>query len=768
MDDREPQTPQGQALRTKLSPERWAQVVSDAHARAVVFDAVMARHAGTGQSLRAAVGQVAPELPWPTFVRWKRRHGLGVGETWERLLDERVPPPHPAVDEHIRKAACMLRRVDPGMNPQVARAHLMTEFGDAGAVSDTWLRRVWKASGLKHLRPSRSGKQAPSGGKEGKEGKEEVQYFPGGGGLALLAAAEADLGCMLALAKAALAAGKAHSDKQVAGKNLVDDAADRGEHGKFTAQYNARRRGATLPGQADARWASDTAKAALRPLATLQTLARQPQTLADKMLVMGASPLLMETRGFDGLVGPSGAWLGALGTVAYMPATLDKTLAELGLLAVGDALWQSHAQTWSKVTQPWSGPETSWLRTAVYIDGTADPYWTRAFAKSGKVSRVGRVMPCLSRIAVNSGAGVPLLVETHVGAVSLKTRLVPMLAELDAAIGPEAAVGRLTVVDSEAGTAGMMWAMHEQAKAIFITVVKGQVLAGAKIHHEGPWQKYRERDELREVEFDVRGKGAPPEGLRFRGVEMRRGDSKHPHTTLFATNAADDELPAKEVADHYLARWPKQEQFFRNSRNGGGLDRSHGYGGSQVQHVALVSKRERAELAVAAAQKRHDRATATRAVLATALAADSNASRKQALALADKQVLATQKQSSKALAAQSELTTMPEQIHERDTGRDSIMTCLKLTMMAMLEFVLKEYFGGVAMEWRTFIEQLVPLPVTVRSTTQRCVYQFHANPRHPALMADVTAAVAVINLRRLRRGKQLLVFEVVPAAVHGP
>ena len=64
----------------------------------------------------------------------------------------------------------------------------------------------------------------------------------------------------------------------------------------------------------------------------------------------------------------------------------------------------------------------------------------------------------------------------------------------------------------------------------------------------------------------------------------------------------------------------------------------------------------------------------------------------------------------------AELKTVPEQFYARDTGRDSIMTCLKLTVMALLEFVLKEYLGGAAMEWRTYIEQLVPMPVTVRES----------------------------------------------------
>ncbi|MFT7622386.1 MAG: hypothetical protein ACI9WU_001559 [Myxococcota bacterium] len=106
---------------------------------------------------------------------------------------------------------------------------------------------------------------------------------------------------------------------------------------------------------------------------------------------MGVSPLLSERRGFDCLDGTSGEWLSLLGGVAYMPVTLDKALAELALLDVGDALWAAHASQWHRISSSWSVGGPDWLRTVLYVDGTADPYWTRAFARSGKVSKTGRV-----------------------------------------------------------------------------------------------------------------------------------------------------------------------------------------------------------------------------------------------------------------------------------------------------------------------------------------------------------------------------------------
>lgn len=631
MTARAPESLEACSLQNRVTLPRWAVLVAEARARAVIFDAVVVLEAKTGTSMRSSLKSVSPGTPWPTFVKGQRRQRQRSGPTWERRLDESTPPPPKAlIPEEVVRATCGLRRGDRCMSTAQARAHLAAVFGEAGDLSDASLRRIWKAANLQNVRgrmrgAGRSGSVAASvvpaeAEASAVDEEEEDEDLSGGGGRALVAAAEAELGAMQALAECALAVGQAHADAQVHGADAGDDAEGRDEDGKFTGEYNVRRRGDTPVGQTDSRWVSDAQQAAARPLGTLQTLARDAGPLARRNLAMGATPLFVNSHGFDGMSAPAGAWLGALGAVAYLPATLDKSLAELALLDVEDALWREHARQWQSVSRRWSEPGQGWLQTTVYVDGTADPYWTHGFAKSGKVSRVGRVMPFLSRIAVNSGAGVPLLVETHAGAVSLKNRLLPMLAELEAAIGPKAAARRLTVVDSEAGTAGMMWAMHEHGKMNLIKVIKGQVLAGAKVHDAQPWQRYRDRDEVREVLVDVRGRGIPEESLMFRGVEMRRGDGRHPHVTLFATNAHADDLPTVQLVDDTLARWPRQEQLFRQARNGGGLSRSHGFGGGDVHHVALAKKRQTADRARDAARAKLDRAEAQRQELAAALA----------------------------------------------------------------------------------------------------------------------------------------------------
>jgi hypothetical protein len=110
---------------------------------------------------------------------------------------------------------------------------------------------------------------------------------------------------------------------------------------------------------------------------------------------------------------------------------------------------------------------------------------------------------------------------------------------------------------------------------------------------------------------------------------------------------------------------------------------------------------------------------------------------------------------------------MPREIYARDPGRDNVMTCLKLNALLLLEFVLKEYFGDLRMEWRTFIEQFLYLAVTVRTSHRRVLYQIHENVRQPERMAQLRVACDAINSRRIHRGKDLLKFEVVEPASPG-
>jgi hypothetical protein len=741
-----------------MSPERWQREVGLAEARVEGVEGVLGERQPE-ESLRSAQQRVVPEVPWATWLNWRRRYEGGSGPPWERLLDGRVPPPTQRIPEPVRVAARALRRSNRSMSAEAAREHLVAEFGEEGAISDTSLKRIWAEAGLSYERPAVGG-AAPG---------EEVTHFSGGAGLALLGAADTELGLSRSLGEAALAAGARAKAAQREVQPEATGVEERNERGQFTAAYNEAWRTGVEPGTADGRWAPEAVKRGHRALCELDTLKQSPERLGKKLLCMGATPLLTERRGFEGLVGLPGQWLELLEAPAYMPATLSKSLAELALLDVGEALWDTHARAWFEVSGRWSQEGPSWLRLVAYIDATQDPYWTQRYALSGKVSRVGRVMPCLTRVALCSGPGVPLLVETHAGTASLKRQVPLLLDRADRELGV-GEVGRLTVLDAEAAHAELLMALRDKGR-LFITVLKGAAAKAATIQTEGASTSYRERDELRELTLRLRGQGAPEGGLELRGVQMSRLGGRRPKSTIFITNASADELETPQIAEAYLSRWPHQEQLFRDARNGGGLQHSHGYGGDNVTHLALPTQLERAKATVVRTEKTLRLAESVEYDLADAQAAGDETAQtltQEALATAVKQAKQARTALDKARANLERLETMPREIYRRDTGRDTIATCLKLTALMLVDFVLKEYFGGLKMEWRRFIEELIPLPVTRRVSKARVLFQIHANPRQPERMAQLRQACDVINARKLRRDGRALRFEVLEPSGRGP
>ncbi|MCP3925816.1 MAG: hypothetical protein GY714_24890, partial [Desulfobacterales bacterium] len=86
MDDRELSSTRAKKIREQVSDERWERLVADALGRLEVQQLVVEEHETTGQSLRSCLKTLFPEVPWPTFVNWKRKHANRRGPAWERLL----------------------------------------------------------------------------------------------------------------------------------------------------------------------------------------------------------------------------------------------------------------------------------------------------------------------------------------------------------------------------------------------------------------------------------------------------------------------------------------------------------------------------------------------------------------------------------------------------------------------------------------------------------------------------------------------------------
>ena len=739
-------------MRAKLSPELWLQRVVKARQRSEQVEAVLAE-AGGGPVGREMVRRLAPGVAWPTFLNWLRCYEAREGPGWERLLDLRYAPPAWETPAAWAAAVKALGLHEPRPSFEKMREMLTRLFGSEARLGDKTLRKILREAGLWEEGP-RAGSQ------------EKVTELPGGGGLVLLAAAEAESRAVRRLAEAAL---KLAGEQSEGGIARPEDE-ERDEKGRFTPEYNEVRQERYEASGVDPVYHSVSEVRSERDLSSLQVGGMKEETLANRLLGIVSLPLVSERRGMEGLDGPMGGWLAALSSYPYKARTEEKTLGELKLLGAGPALWGAHATTWWTWTRKWSGE--GWPQMVAYVDATEDPYWTERFAASGKVARTGRVQPCLTRVCVSAGPGVPILARVISGTGKLGSELWSLLSEADALLG-EGELGRLTVVDAECGNEKMLRLFAASGSRDIVTVLKGG-LRERPLEACGEWLSFRERDRVREACM-VMGEGTDP--LRVRVVEMVREGSRNPHPTRFATTASQVRLSSADVAAVYLSRWPFQEDVFRRGRDAAGLDRSHGYGVAAVTNVAVLTRREKADKAARKAEDALDAATAARDDAKASLdAARSHLAQRRedgeelnarhavgvrqaarCLKATNQSLLAAQKAQGHAAAQQRKQQTMPDEIYVRDTALDTITTCFKMTLLALLEFCCQEYFDGLRIMPRTFAEALVPLPVTIRERPRQIVYEIARNPRDPEMMALLAVALDSITQRRLHIGKRLLV-----------
>jgi len=299
---------------------------------------------------------------------------------------------------------------------------------------------------------------------------------------------------------------------------------------------------------------------------------------------------------------------------------------------------------------------------------------------------------------------------------------------------------------------------------VFVTVLKGPGFRSPDIKETGEWMDYGDRDRIRSGKLTIHGKDAPEEGVTLNVVQRERTGGRHPKTTLFATNASFDEMSPKNVVAIYLSRWQNQEQRFRDTRNGLGFEHTHGYGGEHVSHVAVETALDKATARVERAEQKVGDCKATAAELKIKVDG-SKGELKQANRSLRKHALKEEKAAkaahSAAVKEMNKLNTMPKEIYSRDATRENLVTALTVTVMVLIDYVLRNFFSGLKMEYRTFIEHFIHTPTTIRTSHCRVLYQFEANARNCKITEELRAACLVITQLRLRTDGRLLVFEVL-------
>jgi len=572
------------ALRAGLKPETWSARVKRAEEMAAIVEAID-RLRSAGLTEDEALAQVAPDLH-PSTYHGRRRRWKAAGV--EGLINKRPGWLPQKVTPEVRLAVCMARRFDPQIPVPRIIDGIEAQFGIR--LGESTVRAVLHEAGLS--RP-------PGGGPRTPKESEDLEF----GGAVFFQLADQELCCSKAMAEAIL--NVARNAPEPDPELLVSDDAGRDEGGRFTAAYNASRAKGE-PGGLGPAFRSVDEKRRETDLRKRRVVQESAETIERKVKVLLALPLLTEA----GKTIEVSDWRGSRGVAEFAGApytgeTLERFWRDLKYLGAADPLAEAHARFWIAHEPP--GPEGAPAALQVYVDGVSKPLWTAKFTRCGKVSATGRVQPCLDMVLVNTGAGTPIFFQTFSGHASLVKQTVPLLDKLEALMGEGWMADKLTVIDREGGSAGLLKAFDAGGRDLVTMLRDGQVELD-DVEELSTWEPYDEgREEIADGFAwlnDTHDKNAP---YRARVAILRRPDGE---TSVLASTARrpaaspddggeDDAIPegltrpaytAAELADAYFRRWQRQELRFRTVNQATRFKRNFGYGKKLVVNATVLTE----------------------------------------------------------------------------------------------------------------------------------------------------------------------------------
>jgi hypothetical protein len=257
----------------------------------------------------------------------------------------------------------------------------------------------------------------------------------------------------------------------------------------------------------------------------------------------------------------------------------------------------------------------------------------------------------------------------------------------------------------------------------------------------------------------------------------------------------------------YFSRWPAQEANFRAVSQATGSKDVHGYGKRLVDNISVLNKLDtlagtvrRAETratkqtrqVVAAWDKwkeqerllgrKQRRAVTVREKLATQVIPGTTVTPKTQALVTEQGDLARQigllgetvdshqreheaeasrlEQTAEKLRgyrAQEEKLQGRRRIFAHDVELDSLFSVLKVGLVLLVSWVLKELLGDARMEVSTFLERVAVLPARVRRMPKLEIVTFEHNHRDPEVTGLLRAHCEAINglKLKLRNGKTL-------------
>jgi len=746
----------------------------------------VAKRVKKGLSLNAAIRKSAPRKRRSWVIRnWNAFQEEG----FEALVDLRTPrePELSRACEGIIQAARETdRKVTAERVLEILRGQKLKNLPSRST--------IWAHFARVDARSRYAEKKAEAAGK--------VEDLPYAGG-ELMAAAEQETGAIAALTNEVKTLAE-EAERASRGQTPTRDLAHRDELGHFTGTYNRKRRrkrGMEIAGYLR----SAAEKAEGRVPSWPRFVEERWETLEAKLAMMTYAPLVSGTKGWNALRASEAAGLLPLTGFAYMPSTLAKFTSALAISNAGPRLLDAMGSNWHHVAEKyWEEPGAM---AALYVDNHAKEVWTSLFTQSGKVSHLSRVMPCITTTYVHTGAGTPLVASVQSGAAPLAPRLVQLVEDAEAKLG--GVVRRAVVIDAEGSTFDILEAFKDKQRVIITPLRPARAPELELSYSKGSYfRPYREHDELRIAKAVLTHKTSG-RSLELGALVVRR-EHRESDTVLLTTGTSLG-MEGRDLADMYFARWPIQENAFKEGA-AVDLDEHRGNCGRMVANIAVVTELERLKAQVKAGKaERLELAKATpglegalkgarrdyqRAVDALATrrgrldvvvtegrlegkrlgrtavdlqAALARAENTQLVFDAAHTLLKTNltraadidKMLANAMPRCEKLETR-QTIRQLDVALDKVLTATKLTAALLITFVVREYLCAMPMTPQTFASRLFSIRGRRETRPGDEHIVFYENPRDPEVNATLADACRRLNKRRLVRDGRKLSYAVEP------
>jgi transposase len=735
-------------------------------------------------SERKAADKIQSGVNRTTIRDWRERYELF---GFDGLIDLRMGPCR-KLDSKITEVICTLRRVNADISVDDIIAYLKKHHDVK--IGGTSVKKVLRENGLNRPR-------GISPGMKRKITEHPLTF----GGIKLLEAALVETGYIEALSNAVIAYVDNIPRPEIA--NEVD-ISGRDSNGRFLPEYNERNRKGPDDKIGPA-FVSVAQKRENMNIDRLEIAEASQEVVERKLIALMSSPLLGNGRGDGMRTTQAGILLNEVCGYPYMPATLDRFTRELKYAGVAATLWEVHAMFSQKLSQECGENRRDAI---LYIDGTTKPVWTNLFSQSTKVSMLGRTMPGLDIVAFHSGNGVPLWMLTHSGRATLVKVIPDAMKRLDEICGP-ASVGRVVVIDAEANSIPFLKGLEQgESGQAWVTRLRDDWAQNKRIFNKGNYRPYRNGDRVRMGVADFNDPEIKKGKFRMRVIEVERRNSGK-ITYLGASMLLNEkEWNAASIADVYFERWPNQEADFRAVNQATGFKEVHGYGKQLVDNVSVITEIDDLVRKSANAQQRYDRRTSAlnilkeniheekkligclerrqdtvdRHIKAEVIVGKSVTTKVQHLLeeqrnLKDavsnsREKLESNKSRYDKISNQQEKTINQlekyaerqkklkgrKKIFAHDVELDSLFTLLKVGLVLMVAYVLREYLGNELMEATKFLERIATLPARQSFTKNYEIITFAYNQRDPEVIALLKKYSQAINDRglRMRSGRKLM------------